>query len=175
MKRPTWATVVGVIGIIIGTLGILGGAQTVMMPKMIDMQKALWADMKTTMAENDITEPQDMPAEEIFQMMEKMWDVPGWFDVFCVIAGLLGVLVSGFYVFSCIRILQVRPAAIGLFYAAAGVSIGFTLVKGVFVMAAMSFMGMSLIVGGLLGVVINTVMMIVAATADKTAIAPPAE
>lgn len=171
-KRPTWATIVGVMGIIVGCLGILGGVQSITMPGMIDMQKALWTDMKASMEQHEITEPHRMPSEEIFRMMENMWDIPDWFSAFCLLSGIITLFVSGFYAFAAIRILQTHPAAIKLFYAAAAVSIGFTIMKAVFVMVALSFMGMSMIVGGLLGVVINVVLLFVVATSDKTVFAP---
>lgn len=171
MKRPRWATVVGIIGIIIGCMGIVGAGQSIMMPKMLDMQKAFWTEMKTSMAQYDISEPEQMPSPEVMRMMESMWDIPGWFDAFCLFAGLAAPVVCILYIFACIRLLQVSPTAIRLFYTAAGIAIGFSALKILLVMAALSFMGMSMIVGSLLGIVINVILLVVVATKDKTAFA----
>lgn len=38
-KIPTWATIVGILGIIFASLGILGAGQTMMMSKIIEFQK----------------------------------------------------------------------------------------------------------------------------------------
>jgi len=172
MKRPTWATIVGIVGIIVGCLGLLGGSQSIMMPKMIDMHEALWADTKAFIEQNEITEPHQMPSKKMLQMMEKMSAVPDWFSMFCIIAGITAFFVSGFYIFASIRILQARPSAINLFYAAAGISIGFAILKTMIVMSAISFMGMGMITGGLLGIVINAVLLIVVATGEKDAFVP---
>ncbi len=42
MKRPSWATAIGIIGILFGALGIIGGIQEMMMPKMLQMQKEMF-------------------------------------------------------------------------------------------------------------------------------------
>jgi hypothetical protein len=175
MKRPGWVTTVGVIGIIIGCLGIVGAGQSIMMPKILDTQKAFWTEMKASMTQYDITEPEQMPSPEVMQMMESMWDIPGWFDAFCLIAGVAAPVVCILYVFACIRLLQISPTAIRLFYTAAGIAMVFSVLKIVFVLAALSFMGMSMIVGSLLCIVINVILLIVVATKDKTAFALQAE
>ncbi len=172
MKRPTWATMVGVIGILIGCLGFFGGGLTIMTPKMIDIQKNLWTDTKTSMEEYDITDPDQMPPAEMMQRMEQMWDIPDWFNTFCLITGVASTAVCIFYIFSCIRLLQISPTAIRLFYTAAGVSIGFSLLKSILFMAVLSFMGMGLIVGSLLWIVANILLLIVVATKDKQAFSP---
>ena len=171
MKRPTWATVVGIIGIIIGCFGILGAGQLMMMPKMMEIQKKVWSGMQKSMEKLETTNPQQMPPTEMFKAFGKMADVPDWFTTYCVMAGITALFVSGFFVFSSIRLLQTKPTAIKLFYLAAGLSIGFTIVKSVIAMAAMSFMGMGLMMGGMFGVVINVVLLTVVATGNKEAFA----
>jgi hypothetical protein len=47
MVRPTWVTVIGVLGIIFGCSGILGGGQQMVMPKMLAMQKDMFANMRS--------------------------------------------------------------------------------------------------------------------------------
>ena len=46
-KRPTWATVVGILGIVFSSFGILGAGQIIMTPKIMEFQK----QMITTMTE----------------------------------------------------------------------------------------------------------------------------
>ena len=164
MKRPTWATVVGIMGIIIGCFGILGGGQFMMMPKMMEMQKEVWSGMQESIEKQETTNPQQMPPKG-------MWHVPDWFDTYCMIAGIAAVFVSGFYVFSSIRLLQTKPTAIRLFYSAAGLAIGFTILRSAVAVVAMSFMGMAMMMGGMFGVVINVVLLIVVATGNKGAFA----
>ena len=171
MKRPGWVTAVGVIGIIIGCLGIVGAGQSIMMPKMLDIQKEFWTEMKASMTQHEITRPEQMPSPEVMRMMEKMWDIPGWFDAFCLIAGVMAPVICILYIFACIRLLQISPTAIRLFYTAAGITMGFSALKILLVMAALSFLGMSMIIGSLLCIVINAILVIVVATKDKTVFA----
>jgi fatty acid desaturase len=46
MKRPTWATVISVLGIILSLLGLLGAGQDIMMPKMMEFQKQMFTQME---------------------------------------------------------------------------------------------------------------------------------
>jgi hypothetical protein len=167
MKRPTWATVVGIIGIVMGCFGILGGGQLMIMPKMMEMQKGMWTAMQESMEKQVAADPRQAPPKEMFKVFEKMWDVPEWFGTWCVAAGLIALLISGFYLFASIRLLQVKPTAVRLFYCAAGLSIGFALLKVVVALAATSFMGMTMMFGGMLGLIINVVLLIVVATGNK--------
>ena len=173
MTRPKWATVVGIIGIIVGCFGILGGGQLMMMPRIVEMQKQMFSSMEESIEEREAANPRQMPPRAMFQTMEKMWDVPDWFDTYCVVAGIAALCVSGFYLFASIRLLQTKPTAIKLFYAAAGIAIGFTIVRAVVAMAATSFMGIALMAGGAFGLVINVVLLIVVATGDKEAFTTP--
>ncbi|HIJ65077.1 MAG TPA: hypothetical protein HPP77_03930 [Candidatus Hydrogenedentes bacterium] len=169
MERPTWATVVGIVGIILGCFGIIGAGQLAMMPKMMELQKEMFSAMEKTMAQEAARSGGPMPPVAPFKAFQKMWDFPEWFGTWCVVAGFLALFVSGFYVFASIRLIQVKPSAIKLFYTAAGIAIGFTLLRGVVAMAAESFMGLGMLMGGMFGLVINVVLLIVVATADKEA------
>jgi hypothetical protein len=173
MNRPAWATVIGIIGIILGCFGILGGGQFMMMPKMMEMQKEMQDEMFTAMqkaAEKQGTaNAQEAPPKEVFEFMERMWETPEWFGTYCVVAGIVGVCVAGFYIFASIRLLQAKSTAIGLFYSAIGLAIAFAILKTVMAMATMSFVGMSMAMGGIFGLVINVVLLIVVITGDKEA------
>ena len=142
-----------------------------MMPKMMEMQKEVWSGMQESIEKQETTNPQQMPPKGMFKAMEKMWHVPDWFDTYCMIAGIAAVFVSGFYVFSSIRLLQTKPTAIRLFYSAAGLAIGFNILRSAVAVVAMSFMGMAMMMGGMFGVVINVVLLIVVATGNKGAFA----
>jgi len=45
MKRPTWATIAGVLAIIFGIFGVFGGAQEMAMPSMLEMQKEMMGNL----------------------------------------------------------------------------------------------------------------------------------
>ena len=107
-------------------------------------------------------------------MMESMWNVPPWYGTYCAVAGIAGLLVSGFYIFASIQLLQVKRTAITLIYLAMGLDIAFTVLKATVAVTAMSFMGMAMMMGGMFGGVVSAVLLAVVATADKRAFAPPA-
>ena len=51
MKRPTWATIVGVLGIIFGCFGIIGAGQEILMPNMLKLQKEIFAQVEKSATE----------------------------------------------------------------------------------------------------------------------------
>ena len=192
MERPTWATIVGVLGIVFGCLGILGGGQEMFMPKMMEFQK----EMLTVIQESTSTASQitvegnsgeglttegslkDIPMDELpfdmLNIMEKMCDFPEWFGTWSIFTGISKIIISAFYLFSAICLLQTKPSSIKLFYWAAGLSIALALAKGVFGLNYLSFMGIAMTAGGLFGAMIEVVLIIVVATGNQMAFrAPP--
>ena len=181
-KRPTWATVVGIMGIVFSSFGILGAGQTMMMPKMVEFQKQMFSAMTEEMereyterknsSEGDQARTQAPPPKAMFETMQKMWDIPEWYKGWSVVTGLLQLLISGFYLFVCIRLLQMKNAAIQMFYFAAGAKILHGIVNGIVGAMAASFMVMSLMFWGAFGIVIHIVLLIVVVTGDKEAFSP---
>lgn len=92
-KRPTWATIVGVLGIIFACFGILGAGYDIIMPKMMDIQKEIFSHMEEIQkkaAEKEGSE--NVPDEEffkIFKSMEKMWETPEWFGIWSITTGII--------------------------------------------------------------------------------------
>jgi hypothetical protein len=175
---------VGVLGILFGCLGILGGGQDLLMPKMVKMQKEMmegFAKAPPQANQNQApgstsTNPQDnkatarnAPDPAVFKTMEKMWDFPEWFGTWSIIVGSSKALISAFYLFAAICLLQVKPFAIRLFYWAAGASIALSTLKFAVAISAFSFMGMAMMAGGIFGALIDVVLIIVVATSDKSA------
>ena len=173
MKRPTWATVISVLGIILSLLGLLGAGQDIMMPKMMEFQKQMFTQMEEIQKRQTQREgAENAPDEEFSQMvqsMEKMWDTPEHFGTLSVMTGILKLLICGFGLFAYICLLQVKPYAVKLVYWAIGLSIGLALVKGSVMVSSMSLMAAAMMFGSIFGLVINIVLLIVVAVADKTA------
>ena len=161
MKEQTWTKIVGVIGIILRCFGLLGAGQTMMMPKMIEMQKEMMPQMQKML------EKQQGSPQEVMNMMQKIWDTPEWFDSWCIISGIMALIIAGFYIFASIGILQIKKSSVKMFYLAAGISIGFSILKGLIAMTAMPFMGIFVLIGGSFGVIINIILLIVVAKGDK--------
>ena len=182
MKRPTWATAVGVLGIIFSCLGILGAGQEIMMPKIFKLQKEMFSDFEKIIQEEIEKERTNQPYHQegenkssseipmgIFQSFIKMMDFPDWFGTWSIISGLLKLLVSAFFLLASIRLLQMKTSSIKLFYWAAGSSIALGVLKGIVALSAVSFMAIAMMFGGVFGIIIDIVLIIVVATGNKEA------
>ena len=181
MKRPTWATAVGVLGIIFSCLGILGAGQEIMMPKIFKLQKEMFSDFEEIIEgeiEKERINQLDQEGENrssaeiplgIFKSFIKWFDFPDWFGTWSIISGILKLLVSALFLFASIRLLQMKTSSIKLFYWAAGSSIALGVLKGIVALSAVSFMAIVMMFGGVFGIIIDIVLIIVVATGNKEA------
>jgi hypothetical protein len=177
MKRPTWATVVGILGIIFGLFGLMNSAQLMVMPKMVDFQR----DMITNMQKNLPQRPKNAPNPKITEdFFNKFFGQRAeWFNTASLVLGIVGIAVNGLYLFAGISLLNMKKYAVSLFYTALVLSLVFGVTRAFIVASAYSssFMGTAMIVPGLMGAVIDVILLLVVLTSDKTdfrkAAAPP--
>ncbi len=171
MNRPTWATAISVLGIIFSLIGMLGAGQDVTMPMMLKFQKQIFSEVQGLHEREARREGAETKADEEFdrvaESMEKMLHTPAWFGTFSVLSGLLKFLVCGFGLFAYITLLQVKPYSIKLVYWALSLAIGMTVLKGAISVASMSIMVMAMGIGSAFGLMVNIVLLIVVAVADK--------
>jgi len=160
MNRPTWVVVVGIIGIILGCIGIYIAGYTIMMPMVMDFSEEI---MTTTHGNEG-----DTSSEEDMEKVKMMIDAPDWFLPWSIIAGLIGVIISGFYIFASIGLLMLKKSAVKIFFWVVGVCIGFTLLKGIVAITALPFIGPYMMVGGIVGIVIDIILLVVVANSDKS-------
>ncbi len=188
MERPSWVTVIGILGLIFGCTGLLGGGNDIMMPTMLKFQKKIFHQFGTVFQEagedylaeeTDKTVPRVQPRTtkpdfpvEVFKMVESMWQFPDWFPAWSVTSGIIKIIISAFYLVAAILLLQLKPASINLFYGAVGLSILIGLIKAIVAAIALSFLGMTLMAGGAFGIIIDTVLIVVVFTSDKAAFKP---
>ena len=174
MKRPTWATAIGIIGIVIGSFGVLGSVQSMMMPMMVEFQKSMISTMQDAIEKENASSPHaTAPPVEFFKFFEKMLDVPEWFGTWCVVAGLSGLCVSVLYIFGSIRLLQLKRIGITLFYWANGLSIAQGLIGCMLAASLKSFVSMFMVAGSAFGIAISVVLILVVTTGDKEEFAAP--
>ena len=184
MKRPTWATVVGVLCIVFGCFGILGAGQEMMMPTMIKFQKEMFTQvegfMQTEMAKQEANRSGDDASGydgpenpefplKIFKSIQKMMDFPPWYATWIVISGFLKLIIGGLLLFTAISMLQLKPFSISLFYWTIGLGIALAVIRCAVSFFASSFLGFIMMSGGLFGIVIDIVLLIVVITGDKAA------
>lgn len=86
-----------------------------------------------------------------------------------VVLGLIGLLINGLYLFAAISLLMVKKYALGLFYTAIALSIAFVAVRSIVMVQGFSFMSIPMLAMGLVGGIIDGVMLIVVLASDKAA------
>jgi len=183
MQRPGWVAAVGIIGIVFGCLGILGSGQSLMFPTIIGFQKKMFAEMRqnTKMRMQDVisrahANRTGTPCPDfskgpdptmMFGVIEKMYDTPDWFTPWCIISGSVGMLLSGFYVFASTWFFLMKKRSVALFFWASGAGIAYSITKVVVAFFASSFIGLSMMVWGVMWVVVAVVMVVVVASSDR--------
>jgi hypothetical protein len=183
LKRPTWATIVGILGIFFGCLGLLGAVRIIVMPHLMELQAEVLKSLQQSIENLEVSTGQQMPLErsstenamkareDTADELENIYDLPDWYGTWSLVAGLLAAIASGLYVFASIRLLQVKPSAIKLFYLAVGLSITVTLLRCLVATASRSLMAPDVLVGSIPAMVIHTVLVTVVATGNKEAFA----
>ncbi|MDD5195896.1 MAG: hypothetical protein PHQ96_09555, partial [Candidatus Omnitrophica bacterium] len=156
----------------------LGAAQTMVMPKMMEFQKQMFSDISRQIerdAANQTSPDEEQSRQEanaMFENMQKMWDLPPWYNTWAVVTGLLQLAIYGFYLFACIAILQTKPSSINMFYWAAGAKIAHGILSAIIGTMSTSFILIMMMAWGAVGIVIHIVLLIVVATADKKEFLP---
>jgi hypothetical protein len=167
MKKPTWVTLVGVLGIIFGSTAAMGAGQTLLMPFILD----LYHEMFPAMLEY-ANSTSDMPpmSAEVSEMLDTYFgDNPAWFTSWSIFAGIAGLIICGAYIFASISLLLLRPNAVRLFYWAAGASIGLAVAKPIVALLAGAYLALFMLAQTPFGVVIDVVLVLTVFLSDKTA------
>jgi len=170
MKKPTWITVVGVLGIVFGIFGLIGSGQVAAMPTFLQWQRRMFDSFPVAPAAAD---QQNL---EQFQQAMRMFlgDQPSWFGPACIALGVIGLAINGLYVFAGVSLLQLKPNSARLFSRVLGASIALGIVRALVMMNGYSFMAIPMLMSGLVGVVLDVILLVVIVTSDKSTIGQPA-
>lgn len=180
MERPTWATITGILAIVFGSFGIIGGAQEVVMPYMLDMQKEMLHSMNELVQqtqqknaqskiESEVSASQDFNPFAILHFLNEKMEIPDWFRTYAPVFGGISILISGFYLFSGIFLLMLKPLAPVLFQITLGVSILWGIISAtIYGMSENALLIMS-IPGSIAGIVIDIVLLVVLLIGNKDA------
>ncbi len=184
MKRPDWVTIVGILGIVFSCFGILGGGQEMMTPKIIEIQKEMFTNIEELVEkEFEIKNENNLRSEKesqqngnrinfpvnFFKFFKTMFDLPEWYKSWLIISGVLKIFINGFILFVSILLLQMKQSSIKLFYWASGLSISLAIIKGIIALSITSFIGMTMMFSGMVGMVIDIVLVVVVITGEKHA------
>ncbi|WP_444897051.1 hypothetical protein [Microbulbifer sp. SSSA005] len=182
MKRPTWATVVGVLAIIFGILGVLAGVQEIAIPSMIEMQK----EMMTSFSEGKTPDGKSVPEmsweikkdgekqktdmSQMFEGIEEQFEHPEWYKSWAAVLGLISLVVAALYLLSGILLLMAKQFSIRIFYVAIGVSVIWAIVQAIIYSQADSSMLMAAqIPSSISSVVIDIILLVVVFIGSKEA------
>ncbi|MES0490123.1 MAG: hypothetical protein ABUK01_09035 [Leptospirales bacterium] len=169
-ERPTWATVIGILGIIVASFGMLGGMNEIITPSIMKLQEGIFNTVEKGFSNIEMpsgSQSKDNPFTTMTKKMKDIFQLPPWFATYSITSGILKLLLCGLYLFASIGLLQMKPASIRLFYIATGSSIILNVVKGIIAVSALSFLGGTMIVLGSVGVVIDIVFIAVVASGNK--------
>jgi hypothetical protein len=182
VKRPTWATVAGVLGIIAAGAGVMGSAQMVMTAAPLRQQNL--AAKALDKAVGSFTKPGPRRDEDSALLEDYLHSfraaigtltAPAWYPTWCVAGGVAGLAVAGALLVAASALLQVRRWAIVLFYCTAGLDIAWAIAK-LAVASGISYpLSMTASGWALPAIVVDAALVVVVAMGDKAAFRPPAE
>jgi len=153
VKRPTWATVVGVLAIIFGIFGVFGGAYDLLMPKMLEMQSEMLSTLSEGQTSDGTAAPevkmelevdgqkQQMDMTRMFEQMGDMHEhlqLPDWYKQWNTVFAFISMAIAGLYMLSGIVVQSVAYFRTG----------------NTMLMAMMSGSAVSLVIDVVLGIVV---------------------
>ncbi|WP_444894701.1 hypothetical protein ACJJIW_11630 [Microbulbifer sp. JMSA004] len=187
MKRPTWATIIGVLAIIFGIFGVLGGAQEIAMPSILEMQKEMMAEFskgktpdgkdmpQLTLEIEEEGEPKRIEFSQMMESMQEQFKVPEWYESWSIVFGIVSMVVAGLYLISGIFLMMTKDFAIKLFYIAIAASVIWAIIQAVISSQSNSGFLMAQIPGSISSIVIDIILLIVVLVGSKEAFVPQQE
>jgi len=163
---PTWAVTMGIIVIALGALGLLGSMGDMLWGVMMDTQ----ADMMKAMNESVSTYRRGggPGPGKMTESMEKMFEIPEWYNGFMLSLGILGLLVKGTYIASGILMLTGKPLSLKLFYGGTACLLAMGVTEIAAAVSAGSFMALTTIPWTAVGIFIDVGVLICVLCFDKT-------
>ncbi|WP_125250354.1 hypothetical protein [Leptospira wolffii] len=164
MKSDRWPKVIGILGILLGSIGTCSNQYLLLLPKATETQRAMFQKM-APVADTSLDQEKFSTLADEFDRMTKM---EPWFEKWCYIGGSLGILISLFYIFSSIWLLLLKKGAIRYFYFASAVDILFSLTKGIVAFYGPSASGVMSFAQSLVGIGFVAVLLFITASSDQT-------
>jgi len=157
VKRPNWMTVLAILGIAFGLLGMLGSLQNIIAPKMLEFQQKMLRTFSELGEKNG-----ERPPQELLDTFETMFDIPEWFGTWLIISGIIGALIMGYYVYASITLLNSKPNSLCAYMRAMWLSIAVTVLEVAVGLAAGTLIGLGFVIGGLISIIVDVVLLVVA-------------
>ncbi|EPG67446.1 hypothetical protein [Leptospira wolffii] len=163
MKSNQWPKVIGILGILLGTIGTCSSEYLLLLPKTTETQRAMFQNMAPVSGATSDKEN----FSGLVDQFDEMTKMEPWFEKWCYIAGTIGILISLFYIFASIWLILLKQTAVWYFYLASAVDILFSLIKGIVGFFGPSITGISSILQSLAGMGFVALLLIITAVSDK--------
>jgi len=167
MNKPLWITIVGIILIVMGCLGLMGAWQTFGMPRIVAQQKQMLPYMQQKMEQQKDYTPE--AKQRMQQMYERMMTTPAWFDNWCLFTAPIALLFSALFIYSGINLLLLRKTAANLIYWVLGADLGFLVIRGLVGLVFLGWIGISMVTMGVLAGIADIILLAVVANGNKQA------
>ncbi|WP_020405389.1 hypothetical protein [Hahella ganghwensis] len=177
MNKPTWVTVIGILMIIFGGLGILGAAQEIAMPVMMDMHKEMMTAFgqgedgagvpKISWEIEQDGEKQTLDMSQFYDAMQEQLQFPDWYKSWGMLMGLVSMAIGALYLLSGIFLLMTKSFAVNTIYLALGLSILWAIIQGVLFLGTDSGLLLAQVPAFLASIVIDIILLIVVLTGSK--------
>ncbi len=157
IKRPDWMTALGIIGIALGALGAMGSLQSFIAPQLLQMEQSLFRGFADAAASEGARGP-----GKLFEFFADNFNLPGWFKVWIVIFGIIGLFVAGYFIYASIQLINSKPNSLRLYIRAVWFRAAMVLLAIAGGLALGSFFALAAVAGGMFGLAIDAVLLIVA-------------
>jgi len=170
LKRPGWVTAVGILGIIQGSLGIMGAIQVPFLPKLVLAQSRMFSQTVAHGPSSPITDAMQ-------QLMSRLVDdltvnAPAWLGTWLVCLSIAMVLVFTLYVYASIRLLTMQPRA-ARWFAWATVAVGaLQIVQAIGTTVAVPDLTVLVVPGLTFGLAIYAVLLTIVLVKSKQSVGP---
>jgi len=182
MQRPTWVTIVAVMAWVFGGFGVMGGAQEIILPHMLDMQKEVLQSMNELVQQQqnqnntskDIVDPDNVREQGFnpFKLMDyfsQQMELPAWFRTYAPLFGTISILISMSYLLSGVLMFMLKPFAPMVFNFTLAISILWGIISAVIYGVSENIVLIMNVPASITSVIIDIVLMIVIALNSKEA------
>ncbi|HEV8337203.1 MAG TPA: hypothetical protein VGR67_12365 [Candidatus Polarisedimenticolia bacterium] len=156
--RRRWKTVIGVLGVIFGSFGVMSATQVALTPLMLEWQRKFIATIQTQASQQGSGQTFGAVAAMFEQFLAP---APWWFTPWCIGLGLVSLAVSAFYLFSAIWLILHKPSAPRCFCVAMIASISTVIARIAGLMMARGMWGLMMGLGAVFGIVIDLVLLLI--------------
>lgn len=167
-KLPSWAVIVGVLGICFGALGTLSGAYGVLTPKMLSLQRELVVTMRQSMPAARQPAPGSTQPADPMDELDRLLSVPHWYARWALANSLAEMLIGTAYLLSALMLLMLRRGAPTAFMLAAGASLLRNVLSAGLALGAASLIAYWTLGSAVCGAVVDLALLATVALADKS-------